>query len=135
MHSHSQRQLYPPVLRMKRYYVVPQSVWTDHVHLFHGSSFVQLDETHVLLSTDFNSHIAEEMWHAHPEVSRLGHPQFEQQVQMQDLCSNPQYSHKQFPHEHCARLEAAFGTQHTDTVLDLHAAIRDTYPGMKLNIY
>lgn len=133
---------------MRRFYIVPRSVWSEVVNiagqmtqrfnLFHhaiGSLGIDLDDDHILLTTDFMSEWAEEQWHSHPEVARLPHPTLERSVKLADLHSDPQHAHKQFKPHHLAKL-AKLGVNGSHTVWDVHKAAIKINPGVKLsNVY
>jgi hypothetical protein len=119
---------------MKRYYICPKEVWAAHIHLMDGSDYVEMDD-HVLVSTDFRSHLAESKWHEHPEVARLAHPHHEQHLPIGDLHTEDKHKHKQFKHHHFKLLEKHFQIEHHHTVIDLHHRLKTDYPAMKLIIY
>lgn len=136
---------------MRRFYVVPKSVWEEPIdfggmmlpryNLFHngiGSKGIHLDEegNWLLLSTDFSSERAEQQWHAHPEVARLAHHTLEGDVSLADLYRKPRYAHKQFKQHHFEKLAARFGIDETHTVWDLHDRARAIDPDCRLsNVY
>jgi hypothetical protein len=127
---------------VKRYYICPLDVWQEPInilgrakpryHLMDGSQWVQLSDTHILLLTEFETEWAEGQWHDHPEVARLACPQMEATVPLYSLCSDPQFSHKQFGDHHWVLLANSFGLKKPHTVWDLHNKLKDTYPGMRL---
>jgi hypothetical protein len=125
---------------MKRYYICPKSAWhgthkcgEPHHALMAGSSYIELDDQHILLLTDFTSEWAEAEWHSHPEVARLAHPTMEAGVPLSQLCDES-YRHKQFTSKHLDLL-SILGVTATDTVWDLHNKLKDDYPGLRLNSY
>lgn len=131
---------------MRVWYIVPKDVWNgiiDPQHglrghdLMHGSSYVELDETHILLATDFaqSNTWAEEQWHDHPEVARLAHPIHEANVPLSHLHLNAEHDHKQFKKHHHDRLKQAFGIEDHHTLWDLHERIKKHYPGIRLQRY
>jgi hypothetical protein len=145
---------------MKRWYIVPKSVWEEddprisqprHAWLF-GSSYVELDDDHLLACTDFAKDHHEEAWHDHPEIARLAHPQLEQDLPIAHLVSGGgpglqagvsgvnKYAHKQFKSHHFDKLKALcaqHGHQLNDqhTLWDVHDVLIQHYPGLKLSRY
>lgn len=127
--------------KMKRYYIAPQSVWLDHVDHFAGSSCIELGDNHLLICTDFSSEYSEDIWHSHPQVARLTHPQLEAIVPLADLFLQSHHAHKQFAQHHFDKLNAVLaisGLQPLDathTLWDFHERIKGNHPGLKLNRY
>lgn len=127
---------------MKRYFICPLNVWSEEIeicgrtrpryHLMDGSHYVMLDDTHVLLCTEFKTEWAEGQWFDHPEVARLACPQMEPTVPLYSLCSDPNYAHKQFTEDHWNLLVSNFELEETHTVWDLHNKVKDAYPGLRL---
>lgn len=126
---------------MKCFYIAPRAVWAAHVDHFAGSSCVELDDDHLLISTDFASDWAEAKWHARPEVARLAHPHYESQVPLAHLHQRAQHGHKQFQKHHFDKLNGLLAASElqpiddTHTLWDLHARLITRYPGMALNRY
>jgi hypothetical protein len=127
---------------MKRYYICPKSVLEEesmllgqmqsrHI-LFAGTQWIELSDGHILLCSDFRSEDAEELWHAHPEVARLAHPENEKHVPIGHLHAKPEHAHKKFKPHHLEKLKILGITEH-HTVLDMHDLLKDKYPGMKLS--
>lgn len=134
---------------MKRWYIAPKSVWEGshkpsgmpYYCLMAGSSCVELVEGHLLICTDFDNDWAEGEWHAHPEVARLAHPQFEPTVPLAHLHQKPEHAHKQFRQHHFDKLQAMLSRERlptldpTHTLWDLHDRISSRFPGLRLNRY
>lgn len=134
---------------MRRFYVVPKSVWQEPIELFGhkdvprftlfhpqtGSHYIDLEDGYILLSADFATEWAEEEWHSHTEVARLPHPTLEGHVKIADLVRDPQWAHKQFKPHHFEKLKA-LGVDETHTVWDLHQRAKAIHPLVRLsNVY
>jgi hypothetical protein len=136
---------------MRVYYICPRRVWEEPIdfggmtlpryNLFHhgvGSSCIHLDDAGdwLLVSTDFSSEAAQEIWHSHPEVARLPHPTQQSNVLISRLSVDPQHARKQFKSTHWDLLVAKFGLNPTHTVWDLHDKATSMDPLCRLsNVY
>jgi hypothetical protein len=137
---------------MKRYYICPKSVWEEicdvagvqlpRHHLMPASHYVELEDGHILIATEFASVWAEDQWHSHPDVARLADPMTEATLPLAHICGSGavEFCHKQFKAHHFEKLKSLLA-QHghalddTHTVRDLHRMLTPHYPGMRLNFY
>jgi hypothetical protein len=135
---------------MRRYYIAPKSVWLEPIdiggtamprhNLMPACHYVELDDGHILICTQFRSPWAEDQWHSHPEVARLTDPIAEASVPLAGLQRDPAFAHKQFQQHHFAKLQAlvakhGHALSETHTVRDLHYMLAPHYPGMRLSFY
>jgi hypothetical protein len=145
---------------MKKLFICPKSVWlSEHPvnsMLWHswmaGSSYVELDDDHILVAGDFAKDQHEIHWSDHPDIARLSHPQNEGDLPLADLINGGglglqaevsaanRHAHKKFKQHHWDKLDALcalHGHQLTPahTLWDLHEMLTPHYPGLTLARY